>query len=297
MPYADWQLGRLRQGLVACYHLTARRYGRKGWAYVATDLMREAALDDFLPGDQEDPFKALGESLRRFVRHEQVPDDDRLDAVRYFLEKQKMIAPLDQGDPAAEHPVQAAQVLQEFLGGTADIGESSPLASSDTVTGEYQGGYDVSPLSHAAVDLYLGPAGHNILTVREEQRLFPTSTVKRVVSHGQEFEVEGFEVPREGKPPQNKPQATRSYVGWGVWVQGNLLLFLRHHRQPTDTLAYVGLMVENGETKTDSRKLTVLRMGPGFSSKSVEDPFNLAELIMKKIMPDAIILTQTRLKE
>jgi len=297
MPYADWQLGRLRQGLLACYHLTARRYRREGWVYVATDMMRDEALDDVLPIDQENPTKALGEALRRFVRYKKSLGEARLDAVRYFLEKHRMIAPLDQGDPAEEYPVQAAQLLQEFLGGTADIGESRARAASDAVVGEYQGSYDVSPLSHAAVDLYLSPAGHNILSVREEQRIFPTSTVKRVVSHGQEFEVEGFEVPREGRAPQNKPQATRSYVGWGVWVQGNLMLFLRHHRQPTDTLAYIGLLVEDGGMKTAGQGLTMLRMGPRFSTTPVDDPFNLAELVMKKIMPHTISLTPARPKE
>lgn len=289
MPYEEWQLGRLRQGLAAYRAIRKRRRGKDAWSYVAGDMLADEEIADALGFNQMDPEAALAEALRRFFNKGQLPVDDRLDAIRMFLERKRLLGSLESA-PDFDLPFQTAQLLRDYLTGGAGNGKGDQTGAGADLEGSYEDIYDTSQLTYARSAIYISNAGDGIFDVREDRTIHPVTTTKRIESHGELFDVAGFQVPQGGAQLSDKVIARHLFTGWGVWAEGNLMLFMRHQRDSHQVYSYVALMA--GATLTFDQKpkqpLSLLRITDGFSGKPLSPGRYQDRLLKDKIEPNII---------
>ena len=112
--YSDWQTERLRDRLMAYYCARAKKHGVAGWHHVASDTFRHEDITCYMDVSQVDPVHAFGESLRRFSRRQQTPDDDRLYVLSQFLERAGFLTPIDLDQASSPH--HAAYGLSDHYG-------------------------------------------------------------------------------------------------------------------------------------------------------------------------------------
>ena len=117
MVYSEWQIRRLRHRLAAYSAWRKQRRGTGAMEQIASDLLEHFEDSEALSPemDQDDPIKALGEWLRRFLKSiQKTAESHRLDALRAFLHDKGFLSAIDLDEAQAVR--HAPYALSEFLG-------------------------------------------------------------------------------------------------------------------------------------------------------------------------------------
>ena len=164
--YSDWQTERLRDRLMAYYCERAKKRGVTGWINVASDVFGHEDIVCYMDTSQVKPVDALGESLRRYSRREQIPDDDRLYVIRLFLERAGYLTPVEL-DQASSAYHAAYGLMDHFAAGEDEIAAAAALQGIFLACRPVRNGFQVT-----AWRIEVG-AKPGLMTVKEHSAVYP----------------------------------------------------------------------------------------------------------------------------
>lgn len=271
MPYSDWQLRRLRHRLEAYRVWRKQKLGVKSWENVAADILNEEEITDFLDQPQDDPIKAFGESLRRFSKDEQTPDEDRLRVIHRFLELKGFLSAIDLKEEAEPH--HAAYALNEFLGVPGDASPKMFLQ----LEGIY---HSVEMSSDKITETSLA------LNLSQGDMVLQATEIRRIYRDPKTLPF-GRWSDRDRKAHE---LSTIECGGWVTVKPGGLFLALLRDARDDEPLCYAALAIAGLEGSHTA--LTLLRMEQGFAewwTLPIDVGPSAEQLATEKLKPNLLL--------